>query len=180
MIARSAGLSDGGLYAHFPSKRDLYDALLADAGPDAVQAVITELLPDRDVVPDDPRDFLTMAVDRIMAAWATARARKFSRLLLREGIPAEPRLVTTMIGTGAAALGPLFEAWADRGLLNGSITADLRAGNRDGEGLTWELLAPLAFVRLVYLHGDADIRSDGEVRAASHLAFFLDVMLGPD
>jgi AcrR family transcriptional regulator len=46
-IARAAGLSDSGLYAHFRSKQDLYQALMREVGP---QAALTS----GDSIPDDP------------------------------------------------------------------------------------------------------------------------------
>ena len=46
-IARAAGLSDSGLYAHFRSKQDLYQALMRETGP---QAALTR----SDTAPRDP------------------------------------------------------------------------------------------------------------------------------
>ncbi|MEV2224328.1 hypothetical protein AB0E01_31255 [Nocardia vinacea] len=45
-----------------------------------------------------------------------------------------------------------------------------------GEALMWELLAPLGFVGLVYLHGPAAARAEGRCRAHDHLVF-LDAVL---
>jgi AcrR family transcriptional regulator len=46
-IARAADLSDSGLYAHFRSKQDLYQALMRETGP---QAALTR----SDTAPRDP------------------------------------------------------------------------------------------------------------------------------
>ncbi|WP_062987815.1 TetR/AcrR family transcriptional regulator [Nocardia anaemiae] len=173
MIARAAGLSDGGLYAHFANKDAIYRELTAQAGVGAVDTVIAELLPDPDTPPDDPRGFLTETVDRILDIFDTDESRKFTKLLLRQAIPNDPRLVTDMLGKGAAALAPYFPIWADRGQLTEVVTARLRTGESTGEALMWELLAPLGFVRLVYLHGPSAARAEGRRRAHDHLAFFL-------
>jgi AcrR family transcriptional regulator len=178
MIARAAGLSDGGLYAHFPNKQAIYDELVADAGPGAVDEIVAELLPDSAAVPDDPAVFLAEVVARIMAHFDTDGARQFSKLLLREEIPNDPSVVAGMIGKGSAAMAELFEAWAQRGMLAEPIVERIRGGALTGATLTWELLAPLAFVRLVYLHGSAELRREGQHRVDAHLAFYLGSVLG--
>lgn len=178
MIARAAGLSDGGLYAHFPNKQAIYDELTASAGPGTVEDILAELHPDPAVVPDDPAAFLTEVVHRILAYFDTDAARKFTKLMLREEIPNDPSLVESMIGRGATATAPLFDAWAQQGLLSESATNGLRSGELDGTTLMWELLAPLAFIRLVYLHGTDAQRREGHRRATAHLRFYLEAVIG--
>jgi AcrR family transcriptional regulator len=177
MIARAAGLSDGGLYAHFANKEAIYQELTARAGVGAVDAVIAEMLPDPEAVPDDPRAFLIEIVDRILATFDTDASRKFTKLLLRQAIPNDPRLVTDMIGKGGAAVAPYFPIWAERGQLTEAVADRLRGGALTGDSLMWELLAPLGFVRLVYLHGTPAARAEGRRRAHDHLNFFLDSVL---
>lgn len=177
MIAREAGLSDGGLYAHFPTKQALYDELLADAGPGVVDDTVAALLPDAETAPTDPERFLRDLVTRVLDHFETPTARDFSLLLLREEIPGHTDLVTGMINRGSHALGPLIDTWARAGLLRTEVRDRLAAGTVTGETLAWELLAPLAFVRLVYLHGAKPLRAEGRAKAMTHLEFFLDAVV---
>ncbi|TDD07471.1 TetR/AcrR family transcriptional regulator [Nonomuraea deserti] len=174
MIARAAGLSDAGLYGHFAGKRAIYDELLASAGPGAVGQVIAELFPDPGATPDDPEAFLRGCVARVVEFFEEPAARKFSRLLLREEIADNPGVVNEMISQGTRTLGPIFSRWAERGLLSPRVRARLLAGELDGGELAWELLSPLVFIRLTYLHGPDDLHDEGRRRAASHLELFLD------
>lgn len=177
MIAREAGLSDGGLYAHFPTKQALYDELLAEAGPGVVDDTVAALLPETGAVPREPAEFLRELVTRVLDHFETPTARDFSLLLLREELPGHSDLVTGMINRGSTALGPVFEEWAQAGRLRDDVRASLLVGAVNGESLAWELLAPLAFVRLVYLHGDKPTRTEGRDRALTHLEFFLDAVV---
>ena len=174
MIARAAGLSDAGLYGHFTGKRAIYDELLATAGPGAVGDVIERLVPKGSEVPEDPEAFLRGFVSGVVDFFEEPAARKFSRLLLREEIADHPGVVNEMISQGRRALGPVFLRWAERGLLAPRVRERLLAGRLDGGELAWELIAPLAFIRLTYLHGPDDLHDEGRRRAVAHLEFFLD------
>jgi AcrR family transcriptional regulator len=179
MIARAAGLSDAGLYGHFAGKRAIYDELLASAGPGAVGAVIERLLPEGAEVPEDPERFLREFVSGVIDFFEEPAARKFSRLLVREEIADHPGVVNEMISRGGRALGPVFRRWAERGLLAPRVREQLLAGRLDGGELAWELMAPLAFIRLTYLHGPEDLNDEGRRRAAAHLESFLDTAVRP-
>ncbi|MGH8878697.1 MAG: TetR/AcrR family transcriptional regulator [Stackebrandtia sp.] len=174
MIARGAGLSDGGLYAHFPNKQAIYTELLASAGPGVVDSVVTSLLPEAADLPRDPETFLRDLVARILDYFATPAARDFSLLLLREEIPGHSDLVSGMINRGAVALGPVIDGWVKTGRLRDDVEERLNTGAVTSETLAWELLAPLAFIRLVYLHGTKDQQAEGARRAHAHLEFYLD------
>lgn len=176
MIAREAGLSDGGLYAHFRSKQALYEALVAGAGPGFVDDVVESLLPGQEK-PGSPEECLRDLVTRVLDHFDTPDSRAFSLLLLREELPRHTAVVTGMIDRGSLALGPVFEAWARDGLLRDDVTARLTAGTITGVDLAWELLAPLAFVRLVYLHGPGTTRRRGRDRVLVHLDLFLDAVV---
>lgn len=177
MIARAAGLSDAGLYGHFAGKRAIYDELLTSAGPGAVGDVIERLFPDDAEVPEDPESFLGEIVSEVVAFFEEANARKFSRLLVREEIADRPGVVNDMISQGTQALGPVFTRWAERGLLAPRVRDRLLAGDLAGGHLAWELLAPLAFIRLTYLHGPDELHDEGRRRADAHLEFFLDAVV---
>src|SRR5215207_10741354 len=65
-IARAAGLSDGGLYRHFPSKQAVFDALTTEWGPSAVLTTLGAIDPE---LAARPEDCLRELVRRVVAAW---------------------------------------------------------------------------------------------------------------
>jgi AcrR family transcriptional regulator len=171
-IARAAGLSDSGLYAHFRSKQDLYQTLMREAGP---QAALTS----SDVTPDDPPAHLRQLVEQTVTAWDQPRARRAQSLRLREGLTAGPAGADLLdaIEQTLAQLGELFAAWRQRGL----VRAPAHISSRQ---LAWELLAPVAYIRLLHLHGSASpaLRRAGRRLVQQHLDFFLATVfaLAPD
>src|SRR5215471_5209986 len=68
-IARSVGLSESVLYAHFDSKRAIFDAVFARLGPLSAVSALSDLLSvaDADL---DPPGFVRALVDRIMTEWS--------------------------------------------------------------------------------------------------------------
>jgi AcrR family transcriptional regulator len=167
-IARAAGLSDSGLYAHFRSKQDLYQALMREAGP---QAALTP----SDASPGDPPAHLRHLVDQTVTAWDQPRARRALSLRLREGLTAGPAGAELLdaIEQTLAQLGELFAAWRQQGLVRTPAHISPRQ-------LAWQLLAPVAYVRLLHLHGSASpaLRRAGRRLVQQHLDFFLAAVFG--
>src|SRR5688500_6604928 len=81
-LAHLVGLSDAGLYAHFPSKRAIADALFAEWGPSAVVDVLAAIEPD---LAERPADCLRELARRVMAAWDEPRVRRFMDAFMRDG-----------------------------------------------------------------------------------------------
>ena len=167
-IARAAGLSDSGLYAHFRSKQDLYQALMREAGP---QAALTS----SDAAPDDPPAHLRHLVEQTMTTWDQPRARQALSLRLREGLTAGPAGAELLdaIEQTLAQLAELFAGWRRQGLVRAPAHLSPRQ-------LAWELLAPVAYVRLLHLHGSAPpaLRRAGRRLVQQHLDFFLAAVFG--
>jgi AcrR family transcriptional regulator len=167
-IARAAGLSDSGLYAHFRSKQDLYQALMREAGPQAA-------LPSSDASPGDPSAHLRQLLEQAVTAWDQPRARRALSLRLREGLTAGPAGAELLdaIEQTLAQLAELFAAWRQQGLVRAPAHIPPRQ-------LAWELLAPVAYVRLLHLHGSASpaLRRAGRRLVEQHLDFFLATVFG--
>ena len=167
-IARAAGLSDSGLYAHFRSKQDLYQALMRETGP---QAALTR----SDTVPRDPPSHLRQLVAQTVAAWDQPRARQALSLRLREGLTAGPAGAELLdaIEQTLVRLGELFVAWRQQGLVRAPAHISPRQ-------LAWELFAPVAYIRLLHLHGSATpaLRDTGRRLVNQHLDFFLAAVFG--
>ena len=70
-IARELGLSESVLYAHFASKRAIYDAAMKLVGPQVAIAALDVASPD-----SDPGDVIRAFADRVLRAWDTPRARE--------------------------------------------------------------------------------------------------------
>jgi AcrR family transcriptional regulator len=168
-IARAAGLSDGGLYRHFPSKQAVFDALTTEWGPSVVLEVMGGLLPD---LLRRPADYVREFVRRVVAAWEQPRVRRFMDIFIREGG------FGSDLGRGRIAeerreaqrrLGQLFQSWIEAGLIRGDVAP---------ERLAWELLTPVAYIRILYFHGRAtqEERAEGRRLAAEHAEFFIACM----
>ena len=84
-IARAVGLSESGLYAHFTSKRAIFDSLLAEARPSAVVGTLDAAGPELERVATEPARYLREFVQRVMAALDEPRVRQFMDVFLREG-----------------------------------------------------------------------------------------------
>jgi AcrR family transcriptional regulator len=172
-IARAVGLSESGLYAHFPSKRAVYDALLAEAGPSAVVAALDAAAPELERMMAEPARCLRMLVRRVLAAWDQPRVRRVMDVFVREGGYGSQAGRTDVMAAREEALrrlGALFRRWIDAGLV---------ASAAPPEFLGWELFSPVAYIRLLYLHGQASAaeRRAGHRLADRHVQFFIACML---
>src|SRR5689334_5258602 len=82
-IASAVGITEGALYAHFPSKQAIFETLFRQAGPGVVTAAVVEGAN----IPRDqgPAAFVRALIHEVLAAWSQPRARKFAGVVLREG-----------------------------------------------------------------------------------------------
>jgi AcrR family transcriptional regulator len=155
--------------AHFRSKQDLYQALMREVGP---QAALTS----GDSIPDGPPTHLRQLVDQSITVWDQPRARRALSLLLREGLTAGPAGAELLdaIEQTLDQLGDLFAAWRQQGLVQAPAHISPRQ-------LAWELLAPVAYIRLLHLHGSASpaLRRAGRRLVDQHLDFFLTTLFAP-
>jgi AcrR family transcriptional regulator len=165
-IAGAVGVRDSAIYAHFPSKQALFDTLMAEGGFLEVHrlGVDPAKLAER-----TPADALPMLVSKIMKAFDQPRARLFASVMMREGLfgaQAGSRTLAQSIAEVQSQLHAPFAHWVSAGLLREDFPV---------EHLVWELLAPLANARFVYLHSQASTaeRKLGHSMAKRHVEFFL-------
>ncbi|HEV3002318.1 MAG TPA: TetR/AcrR family transcriptional regulator [Solirubrobacteraceae bacterium] len=84
-LAREAGISKPLLYHYFPSKRDLFEAVLGQAAEEHLRRIATDgALP--------PADQLTSAVDAYLT-WIEANRGAYEKLLRSAGIPEVRELI---------------------------------------------------------------------------------------
>ncbi|MGH3378355.1 MAG: TetR/AcrR family transcriptional regulator [Actinoallomurus sp.] len=140
-IARELGLSESVLYAHFASKRAIYDAAMKLVGPQVAIAALDVASPDC-----DPGDVIRAYADRVLRAWDTPRAREVISLISRDGLVHDQALADG-IERALQGLSEVFAGW----IAEQRITADL--GSPDD--LAYALLSPIAHARLLWLHGGA-------------------------
>ena len=161
-VARSVGLSESVLYAHFASKRDLFDAAFARVGPVSATRALEDLA-DADA---DPPGFLRALIAREMAEWSSPAARQFISLMSHDNLLHQPALRNGI----AASLGRLAELFA-RWMADGR--ADATLGTADD--LAYALMAPVALARLLWLHDGASPQEIevARERAARHAELFI-------
>jgi AcrR family transcriptional regulator len=165
-IAAVVGLSDAGLYAHFPSKRAIAESLVAEWGPDAVAGVLTTIEPE---LVEQPANCVRQFSREVMEAWDEPRARRFMDAFMREGgFGSELGRTRVAVARDDALrqLATLFRRWLAEGRIVSAFPPD---------ELAWHLFAGIAFLRILFLHGSATDaeRAEGHRRAAEHVEFFL-------
>ena len=161
-VARSVGLSESVLYAHFASKRDLFEAAFARVGPVSATRALEDLA-DADA---DPPGFLRALIAREMAEWSSPAARQFISLMSHDNLLHQPELRNGI----AASLGRLADLFA-RWMADGRVDATL--GSADD--LAYALMAPVALARLLWLHDGASPQEIevARERAARHAELFI-------
>ncbi len=174
-IARGVGIKESAIYAHFASKEALYRALFEQVVVPV--ALVQELFgANRSALEQrDPATVLREVAQRIIELWNEPHVRLFLCLLLQEsmsGKVAGNALLLPAIERVQEELGPLVQHWIEQGLVRQDFPA---------EHLIWELLAPLANIRLLYWNAQATEakRELGQRRAALHIEYFLRTALTP-
>ena len=165
-LAESVGVRESVIYVHFDSKQAIFDTLMAQSGLLELRELGVDLNPLADL---GPAAALHELVRRIVDAFDQPRARRFSSVMMREGLLGNAtggRSLTDAIAAVQRQLHPLFEVWLATGRLRPEFTA---------EHLVWELLAPLANVRFVYLNAQSteEDRALGRRLAERHVSFFV-------
>lgn len=156
-IAREVGVTEGAIYAHFESKRAIYETLVAQAGP---PVILKELYDTNLPTGTDPESFVRLLARRVVEEWDKPRARLFASVFMRESGVGSDVGGTSILGAVEEVqrrLGSFFRRWMEEGLFDSESTP---------EHLVWELFAPVVYIRFVYLHGQA---TDEERRAGRRL-----------
>src|SRR5215469_15209960 len=105
-IARSVGLSESGLYAHFSGKRAIFDAVFARLGPLSAIAALDDL----ENPHGDPPAVVRSLVARVMTDWSAPAARQLISLMSHDDMLHEPTL-RDGIAASLGSLAGLFERW---------------------------------------------------------------------
>jgi AcrR family transcriptional regulator len=167
-IAEAVGIQDSAIYRHFPSKQAIFDALMEEVGPTVALHVLQSELD----LGGGPRRVILALVERLTEVWDEPRARQFVSVGMREGGPGSQlaeKVKSADVQRTIELLGTLFQDWRDAGHLRDDVPV---------EQLAWELMAPLAYIRMTHLLADSseDARSTGRRLIARHVDFFLTCM----
>lgn len=167
-IARSVGLSESVLYAHFSSKRAIFDAVFARLGPLSAAATLTDLLAGADA---DPPAVLRSLIERLMTEWSSPAARRLISLMSHDNMLHSPELRQAI----TSALGSLAELFA-RWMADGRVDPGLGSPG----DLAYALMAPVALTRVLWLHDGASPQELEAAReqAARHAELFIRAVLG--
>ncbi|MEV4497604.1 TetR/AcrR family transcriptional regulator [Micromonospora arborensis] len=171
-LAEAVGVRESVIYVHFDSKQAIFDTLMAQSGLLELGELGVDLSPLAEL---GPAAALPDLARRIVDAFDQPRARRFSSVMMREGLlgkAAGGKSLTDAIAAVQRQLHPLFEVWLATGRLRSEFTA---------EQLVWELLAPLANVRFVYLNAQSteEERALGRELAERHVSFFVTTTAPP-
>jgi AcrR family transcriptional regulator len=164
-IADIVGVRDSAIYGHFESKRELFDTLIQESGP----GLIDELEVDFARLSEHhPSEALPDCFEQLVQAWDRPRPRMMISMLTREGLEG----VAGVLDEVRDRFLDHFHRWADDGLMRDDISV---------EQLIWELITPLAAIRLLHLRAEASTaeRKKGRELAQAHLAYFL-ITAAPD
>jgi AcrR family transcriptional regulator len=163
-ITRVVGVRESAFYAHFPSKRAIYDELFADVGPPVAARAIDALSEDR-----PPHEFLPRFAASIVDSWSTPRARKFAAMMMRDAFDSEAqgwRTLRASIDGVIVLLNERFERWQRAGRIRDGVPA---------ETLAFEFIAVIAMTRFIYFNiaaGRAEAARGREV-VKRHVETFL-------
>lgn len=175
-IAHATELSESVLYRHFANKQAIFSEVLRQAGVGLFES--QRALIDPALAATDPAGFLRELARRMLAVWQEPRTRLLTSVVVR-AVGDTQAQVTAAFEAAATEMSGLIARWIDAGL----IPPDRGTPHQ----LAWELFAPAAFVRLLYLHADADPRTvrQGQELVLRHAEFFIARVLpaaapGPD
>jgi AcrR family transcriptional regulator len=163
-IAREVGLSESVLYAHFESKRAIFEEVLAALGPLSAVTVLADL--DPATADADPPAFIRALAARAMDQWDTGESRQLISLMSQDDLIHDPALMTGIIGAMSTLAG-LFAGW----IAAGYIAADLGSP----PDLAYALISPIAMARVLWMHGAAtpEDRATARGLAIRHTEFFV-------
>jgi AcrR family transcriptional regulator len=168
-IAREVGLSESVLYAHFASKRAIFEAVLGQFGPPSALPVFGSV--DPALADTDPRAFVRMLAGRVAEAWEAPEARQLISLMVRDGLVHDPALVAGII-EAMERLAVLFQHWIDGGWIDRDLGTPW--------DLAYALISPIAQARLLWQHGGStpDDLAMARDRAERHAEFFVRAVFG--
>lgn len=158
-IADEVGITDAAIYAHFGAKQELLDALIEESGPQLLDRMGFEFSRLSD---EHPSDVLPEFFDKLVGEWERLQHREFISLLTREGLADVPEV----LGQVRDRFRVHIERWQREGILRSDIPSDM---------LLWELITPLAAIRILHLNARAKPaeRREAKKLARAHVQYFL-------
>ena len=166
-IARAVGLSESVLYAHFDSKRAIFEAVLTQLGPLSTVTVLDSI--DMELADEDPPGFIKALVSRVIDEWSLPPSRQLISLMTKDGLIHDPALMARIL-VAVRTLARLFDRWLEAGRIP--------AGLGSSQDLAYSLIAPVALARVLWLYNGAkpaDIATARE-RANRHAELFVKAM----
>lgn len=143
-IAAEVGLSESVLYAHFPSKQAIFDAVLADLGPQTPIGMVAGV--DSHLADTDPPRYLRELMRGVLDEWDLPDSRLLISFLARDGLLHSPALLEA-ISTMRAAMARLFDRWI--------TAAHIPATLGSPQDLAVSFTGPIGLTRVLRLHADA-------------------------
>lgn len=166
-LADRVGLKAASIYAHFPSKEAILEALMDRAGPGSASGALREISAEK--LP--PGAFVQRYVAALCELWTTRDARLVRGMLARlpASLGADARYrqgVRELLDELAA----LFQRWQDDGRM---VAAP------DASYLAWSLMAPIGNLRTTFWSHDAVAADldEGVALARAHAEHFTDMYL---
>jgi AcrR family transcriptional regulator len=171
-IGAKVGVQNSAIYAHFENKKQIFEFLMDSAGLLDIRLLGFDAEAMAQARPEKALPELTA---RIMEAFDQPTARLFASVMMREGLFGTASGGQTLAGSIAEVQEQFhapFREWARKGRLRTDF---------EPEHLVWELLAPLANARFVYMHAQAppEDRRKGHEMARRHVAFFVKCCVVP-
>jgi AcrR family transcriptional regulator len=166
-LAKRVGLQGSSLYNHFKSKEAIFATLMEMAGPQLIGVQIEELLGKYPHL--NPVEMIELIIENITRNWFQEGAALLFLLMIRES-PLFSLNVKTRSGQMVQkALLPLthfIEDLQHKGLFRTDFPAEF---------LSWELLAPIANLRLNYLlpHACEEDLMIGRTMIQTHLDYYI-------
>ncbi|MFI9508342.1 TetR/AcrR family transcriptional regulator [Nocardia sp. NPDC052566] len=170
-IAREVGLSESVLYAHFDSKRAIFDAVLSTLGPKNPLDVTGRDAAAR--ADTDPPEYLRELVRTALREWDSDDGRLLISMMARDGLLHSSAL-RNAVSAMRTQVSLLFERWIAAGLLPANRAAP--------EDLAMSFTGFIGLTRVLHLHAEATTHDRAQARddIHRHTETFIRLVFGDD
>ncbi|HEX3469229.1 MAG TPA: TetR/AcrR family transcriptional regulator [Candidatus Elarobacter sp.] len=148
-ITGVVGVRESAFYAHFPSKRAIYDELFAVAGPPVAARALDAVAENR-----PPAEFLPGFATTLVDSWSTPQARKFAAMMMRDAFDSEAqgwRTLRASVDGVLSLLNERFAHWQSAGYVRDDVPP---------ETIAFEFITAIVMTRFIYFNIAAG-RADG-------------------